>query len=273
MDAARSVASTGESSNAALLLPLLDDRTAWGRRTVAEVALESLRRLTMEQLPPDKSVWQAWLDRNPNASRGSLIVAKLEARIDAVGAAPIWEVNRWIDEFAAGDGAVLFPAIDQYLRRPDLVANAIGPNQSGISGGSGPVGQYGPRIVTLLLEMAHQGVAGATDRLAMCLEAADPEVRIFWALALPAYERRQAIEQLAKDAAGPEAGHRNRASQFLLLLGDRRGIPARLETRDTSRWPLSWQPRASARRSFGRRVFRGRGRGRRSWERRYGVRA
>jgi hypothetical protein len=147
---------------------------------------------------------------------------------------PIWEVNRWIGEFTAADGAILFPAIDQYLRRPDLVANAIGPNQSGISGGSGPVGQYGPRIVTLLLEMTHKGGAGTMERLVMCLEAADPEVRIFGALALSAYDLPQAIEQLAKDAANsPEAAHRNRASEFLLQLGDKRGIPARLDTLDS----------------------------------------
>lgn len=102
IDAARFVASTGEIANAALLLPLLDDRTAWNRLTVAEVALESLQRLTMEQLPPDAGAWQAWLDRNRNASRRSLIAAKLEARIAAVRNVPIWDANRWIGDSLRG---------------------------------------------------------------------------------------------------------------------------------------------------------------------------
>lgn len=85
--------------------------------------------------------------------------------------------------------------------------------------------------MTLLLEMTHQSVAGAMERLVMCLQAADPEVRIFGALALAAYDLPRAIEQLAKDAANsPEAAHKNRASEFLLRLGDKRGIPARLDT-------------------------------------------
>jgi hypothetical protein len=231
MDAARFVASTGEIANASLLLPLLDDHTAWNRRTVAEVALESLQRLTMEQLSPDPSAWQAWLDRNRNVSRRSLVAAKLEARIAAFPIVPIWDANRWIGEFGPGDGPLLFPLIDQYLRRPDLNASAIGPKQFRGGGGSGPVGQYGPRIVTLLLEMTHQSIAGAMERLVMCLKAADPEVRIFGALALAAYDLPQAIEQMAKDAANtPESAYRNRASEFLLRLGDRRGIPARLDT-------------------------------------------
>jgi len=147
MDAARFVASTGEIANAALLLPLLDDRTAWDRLTVAEVALESLQRLTMEQLPPDAGAWQAWLDRNRDASRRSLVAAKLEARIAAVRNVPIWDANLWIGEFAPGDGPILFPLIDRYLRRQDLDARAIGPGLWAFSGGSRFIGQDGPQAI------------------------------------------------------------------------------------------------------------------------------
>ena len=53
---------------------------------------------------------------------------------------------------------------------------------------------------------------------------------MFGALALAAYDRPRAIEQLAKEANAPSAWHRTRAAEFLLQLGDKRGIPARLET-------------------------------------------
>jgi hypothetical protein len=88
---------------------------------------------------------------------------------------------------------------------------------------------HGPRIVTLLLDMTIRRVPGALQRLTECLDAADPQVRMFGALALSAFDRPRAVERLAIEAKAPEAWHRSRASEFLLPLGDKRGIPARLE--------------------------------------------
>ena len=89
---------------------------------------------------------------------------------------------------------------------------------------------HGPRIVTLLLDLTMRRIPGALQRLTACLTAADPEVRMFGSLALAAFDRPRAIERLAIEAKSPDAWHRNRASAFLLQLGDSRGIPARLET-------------------------------------------
>jgi hypothetical protein len=231
MDAMRFIASTGDLSNVALLLPLLNDRTDSNGRSVAEVAHESLLRLTMEQqLPPDASGWRGWLERTKTASRANVVAQAVEARTAAISNVPIWEANRWIKEFAAGDGATVFPLIDAYLRRPDLVASAVGPNRGIGSGGTGPVGLYGPRIVTLLLEMTQQGLPGASERLVTCLEAADPSIRVFGSLALAAYDRPRALDRLAQDADASEGGSPDLASEFLLQLGDKRGIPARLAT-------------------------------------------
>jgi hypothetical protein len=72
-------------------------------------------------------------------------------------------------------------------------------------------------------------VPGALQRLTACLNAAEPQVRMFGALALAAFDRPRALERLAIEAKSPEEWHRNQASEFLLQLGDRRGIPARLE--------------------------------------------
>ena len=88
---------------------------------------------------------------------------------------------------------------------------------------------HGPRVVTVLLDMTIRQVPGALQRLTECLDAADPEVRMFGALALSAFDRARAVERLAIEAEAPEAWHRNRASEFLLHLGDTRGIPGRLE--------------------------------------------
>ena len=68
-------------------------------------------------------------------------------------------------------------------------------------------------------------VPGALQRLTASLDAADPQVRTFGSLALAAFNRTLAIERLAIEAKSPEAWHRSRASEFLLQLGDSRGIP------------------------------------------------
>jgi HEAT repeat protein len=229
MDAARFVASSAEISHVALLLPLLDDHAEWNGRTVEQVALESLQRLTLEQLGTDPKSWRTWFETNRDVSRDMLVARRVKAHLAVVREVPIWEANRWIDAFDGAEGAALHPLIDQYLDRRDLDASAVGPNSSRGSGGSGPIGMHGPRIVTLLLDMTIRRVPGALQRLTDCLDAADPQVRMFGALALAAFDRPRAVERLAIEAKGPEAWHRSRASEFLLQLGDKRGIPARLE--------------------------------------------
>jgi len=54
-------------------------------------------------------------------------------------------------------------------------------------------------------------------------------VRMFGALALSGFDRPRAVERLALEARAAEAWHRTQASEFLLQLGDKRGIPGRLE--------------------------------------------
>ena len=230
MDAARFVASSGEISNVALLLPLLDDQAEWNGQTVAQVVVESLQRLTLEPLGADTKTWSTWFETNRGVSRGLLVARRVKAHLAVVRQVPIWEANRWIAEFDGSDGAVLLPLIDQYLDRRDLNASTVGPNSSRASGGSGPIGLHGPRIVTLLLDMTIRQVPGALQRLTASLDAADPQVRMFGSLALAAFDRSRAIARLAIEAKSPEAWHRSRASEFLLQLGDSRGIPARLET-------------------------------------------
>lgn len=229
MDAARFLAASAEVGHGDLLVPLLGDQATWNGRTVAHVALESLRRLTFEPFDADPTRWRTWLEANRHASRHALVARRVRSHLQAMPAVPIWEANRWIDAFAGADGAALLPLVDRYLDRRDLDASAVGPGTSLGGGGSGPIGIHGPRIVTLLLDMALLQVPGALQRLTACLEVADPEVRLFGALALSAFDRRRAVDRLAVESAAPEGRQRTRASEFLLRLGDTRGIPARLE--------------------------------------------
>jgi hypothetical protein len=223
MEAARFVASAGEVAHGLLLVPLLDDQAVWNGRTVAQVVVESLQRLTLEEFGANAETWRTWFEMNGDVSRSTLVARRLKVRLAAIRQVPIREATRWMDEFEASDGAAVLPLIDQYLGRRDLDASTIG-------GGSGPTGMHGPRIVTLLLDMTMRGVAGALQRLTRCLDTAAPDVRMFGSLALAALDRQRAIERLAIEARGPETWRRRRASEFLLQLGDRRGIPVLFET-------------------------------------------
>ena len=53
LDAVRFLGSTEDLFNAPRLVKLLEDRTTWNGRVVADVALESLRDLTLQELPGD----------------------------------------------------------------------------------------------------------------------------------------------------------------------------------------------------------------------------
>jgi hypothetical protein len=218
------IASSGEIADGLLLIALLDDQTKWDGRTLGQVALHALQRLTLEPFDSDAARWRKWFDTHRNASRASLVAARVTARRATVRRVPVWTANRWIEEFRAADGAALFPLIDRYLRRRDLEPFAIGPNSSQRSGGTGPVGTYGPRVVTLLLEMAMRDVPGAVTRLRTTLTAANSEVRAFGALALAAYDRPPAVERLAIEALSADVGIRGQAQRFLLQLGDKRGV-------------------------------------------------
>lgn len=226
MEAAGFIGSSGDVSLAARLVALLSDDSNWNGETVASVAHRALQRLTLERLPLDATLWRDWLARNAGATRPNLLALRLKTQLQTVRAVPIWVANSWIDEVESEDGAILLPLVDQYLDRPDLNARSTGPNSGRGAGGPGPSGQYGPRVVTLLLEMTQRGVPGAMKRLADCLDAADPEVRVFGAFALAAYDRPRALARLAKEVRGAAAGD---ASEFLLQLGDKRGIPDLLQ--------------------------------------------
>jgi hypothetical protein len=187
------------------------------------VALQSLQRLTLEQLGPDSKTWQAWFEANRNVSRATLVAQRVKAHLAVIQQVPIEQATRWLNEFNGSDGAALLPLIDAYLDRRTVNVSAVG-------GGSERGGRRGPRIVTLLLDLTMRQVSGALERLTASLDAV-PDVRTFAALALAAFDRPRAVGRLAFEAleVRAEAWQRRRASEFLLERGDKRGIPARID--------------------------------------------
>jgi hypothetical protein len=207
----------------------MDDGTKWNSRTVGNEALEALRRLTLEDLPADRAAWSAWLAANRDLPHGTVFDRWLAKARNSMAAAPIWTMNAWMAKIRWTRDPRVLPLVGDYLRRRDLAASAIGPNSSSGGGGDGPQGEAAPVVTALLLGLAQHGVGDAVNALEGALGAVDPDVRQFGAMALAAYRPRQAVERLAAELAARDAWQRNRVGGLLLMLGDARGIPARIK--------------------------------------------
>jgi len=233
MEAARFLGATEDLFNVPRLVALLGDGTERNGQSVAAITLQSLRQLTFQDLPPDSNAWQTWMAEQTKLERGALLERWLAEKRRTIATAPIWEANAWIGQLKSTTDARVLPLIADYLRRKDLDPRKIGPDEFRGKGGDGPKGMYGPAVVTVLLRLAQHGVPGAVNGLEQCLQAADSDVRIFAALALAMYQRPAAVEALARELVTPgDAPALTKAAEFLLDLGDRRGLPSRLEAFD-----------------------------------------
>jgi HEAT repeat protein len=233
-EAARFLGATEDLFNVPRLVALLGDGTEWSGQVVSTIALQSLRQLTWQDLPADSNAWQTWMAQQSTLERGALLERWLAEKRRTIATAPIWEANAWIAQLKTTTDARVLPLIAEYLRRKDLDPRKIGPDQFGGQGGGGPKGMHDvPSVVTVLLRLAQHGVPGAVNGLEQCLQAADSDVRTFAALALAMYQRQAAEEALARELVRPgDAPALRKAAEFLLDLGDRRGLPSRLEAFD-----------------------------------------
>jgi hypothetical protein len=227
-DAATFLGQTEDLSNVPRLVAMLDDRTRWSGRVVADVALDALGRLTLADLS-SRDEWREWLARRRDARYGSLLEEWIAFARKSINEVPMWEANAWIAKISASRDPRVLPLVADYLRRPDLNASSSGPGRSRSHGGGGPDRKHAPDVVGLLLGLAQDGVSGAIDALEACLAAADPQVRVFGAMALAAYRPHRATEHLAAELESPEAWWRNEVAGLLFMLGDARGIPARID--------------------------------------------
>jgi HEAT repeat protein len=229
INAATFLGQTEDLANVPRLIALLDDRTPWSGHVVGDEALDALRRLTLQDLPGDSGGWRAWLALHRDAQYETVLEEWLTAARRSMGSVPIWTANTWIAKLRWTSDPRVLPLVADYLRRSDLAASATGSNSRSGGGGDGPHGNRAPAAVSLLLGLAQQGANGAVDALEECLRAADPEVRWFGAMALAAYRPRQAVEHLAAELQSTERWRRSKIAELLLMLGDARGIPARID--------------------------------------------
>jgi hypothetical protein len=233
VEAAQFLGAAEDLFNVPRLVAILGDGTEWNGQSVAAIALQSLRQITFQDLPADSNAWQTWMAEQTKLERGALLERLLAEKRRTIATAPMWEANAWIAQMKTTTDARVLPLITDYLRRKDLDPSKIGPNTSRGQGGGGPKGMYGPAVVTMLLRLAQHGVPGAVDGLEQCLQAADSDVRTFAALALAMYQRPAAVQALARELVSPsDEAVFGKAAEFLLDLGDRRGLRSRFEVFD-----------------------------------------
>jgi hypothetical protein len=122
------------------------------------------------------------------------------------------------------DAAEFMAAGDAVAAQNDEAGPCDGSDRRRGPRGAELLGLEGPVVVTLLLEKVQKGAVSATAAFSMCLGSAEPEMRLYGALALPAYDRNTAIAHLVGELRNPEEWVRSRASRILLELGDSRGI-------------------------------------------------
>ena len=225
LEAVQFLGSTEDLFHVPQLVKLLEDRTAWSGRVVADVALESLRQLTLQDLPADGAAWQTWLSQHQEIQRRTLVERWIADKGKTIAKVPMGEANAWIARLSTTTDPRILPVISAYLGRKDLDPQAAGPGWRGYGGGGLPRRFYGPPVVTLLLRLAQLGMPGAVAGLEQCLKAAHYDIRIFGALALAAYQRPRADEALARNwprtNAGSVPGPRSSCSTWAIDAGFR----------------------------------------------------
>ena len=220
---------TADLGNVQRLLALLDDRTKWGNKTIGEAAFPALWRLTFQDLPADRAVWNDWYAKHRDTEHATLERQWINGARTSIVTMPIWTANAWMETIRWTRNPDVLPVVTAYLRRADLVSWATGPNSGTFGSGDGPNGARVPAAVSLLLRLAQDGVAGAVDALESCRLAADFDVRTFGSMALAAYRPRRAADYLAAELSATEMVRRSQTGERLLQIGDARGIAARID--------------------------------------------
>ena len=239
IEAIRFAQNSGDLSLAPSMIDLLGDtaetgsqtvetingRTITTRQTIGEFAADSLRRLTFQSIARDAAAWRAWWENHRKSSYSDVLQEFLGSYSDRVESIPMWEANQLIADLSGISDPLIFPLFREYLDRKDLDASRTGPNSFKGGGGDGPGGIWGPQIVTSLLRMAQLGHREGQSLLGHAMEVVDPRVRIFAAMAVGSYDRSSAIDSLVREMEMPDRGYRYLAADYLILLGDNRGIP------------------------------------------------
>jgi hypothetical protein len=217
------------------LIKRLGDSTLTGDRTYGDkarqeemrhVVLESLERLTLQTIPGQTELWQAWWQRNGSLTRSRLLqieVAKLLSRFDAT---PFWKWNGWMDRLRGSYDPAVIPLIRRYVNSPLVSARAT--SRHGGWGGccwdEWPWA-YTPPAVTLLLGLTQKGNREATKLLYDCLDSADSEIRQLAAVAISTFDRKTGLDFLVYEMKHANESAAVEAAEMLVRLGDARGVP------------------------------------------------
>ena len=192
------------------------------RHTLAEDALETLHRLTFQNLGPDATQWHQWWEMNKATSWESLLNQFVQNRLTEIAGAEPYIINQWMDQLAEADNPAVVPFVEAFLNHRRLDLSMIGPNL--YSGGGDP-----PPVLPLLLELVHQDSASARHLLYGCLAANDFDLHNNCPFAVAVFDRQRALDWLVGQLKDRNRNAAAQAAQSLVHLGDPRGIPTLID--------------------------------------------
>jgi len=188
------------------------------RHTLAEDALEALRRLTFQNLGRNVGSWRQWLEANKGVGWESLLNGFVGDRLARLARTEPHVMNEWMGQLDEADDDAVLPFVEGLLNHPDLDLSSVGPNS--FSGGGGP-----PRVLLLLLELVDRGSSGARHLLYQCLTSRDRSLRENSPFAVAVFDRQKSLSSLAGQLEDRDPYTSAQAAQNLVRLGDARGIP------------------------------------------------
>ena len=191
------------------------------RHTLAENALDALRKLTFQELGGETSAWQRWWAANAGGSWASFLNGFVQSRVALMASAEPYAMNGWIASAAEADHPAVLPLVAAYLNHPRLDTSMVGPNLWSSTGEQ--------QILYVLLELADRGLARARELLYGCLVARDQSLRTSCAFAIATFDRPRALDWLGKQIVEAGDDESVSAAVALLQLGDARGIPRLLD--------------------------------------------
>ncbi len=191
------------------------------RHTLAENALEALRRLTFQEFGLESRAWRRWWTANAGGSWQSFLASFVQNQMAAMASAEPYAINGWIGRVTEADHPAVLPLIAAYLNHPRLDTSMVGPNLWS-SADEQP-------IVHVLLELADRQLDRARELLYDCLRTRDQSLRAACAFAIATFDRARALDWLGKQVVGAGDEEAASAAAALLQLGDPRGIPRLLD--------------------------------------------
>ena len=186
------------------------------RHTLAEDALDALRRLTFQEFGSNAGEWRRWWETNRAATWEALLSQYVQYRMKMIAGAEPSIMSQWMYQLTEADSPVVLPFVKSFLINTGLDLSSFGPS---VSSGAGRA-----PVLRLLLELVDKGSVDAKHLLYSCLAAKDSDLRQDCPVAVAVFDRNRALDCFLGELGDRDPYVGAHAAQSLVHFGDPRGI-------------------------------------------------